>query len=228
MTTLFCAGFGYSARHYAALYGKRFDRVMGTTRSAEYAAMCGSTRSGDSAVEMLIFAGAASPELSSAIADATVLLVSIPPDWACGYDPVLTHLRDAIVASPRLKSIVYLSTIAVYGNHDGRWIDEATPPAPALTRAASRIEAEYAWQALGEAHGVPVAVIRISGIYGPGANALEAVKAGLARRIVKPGQVFNRIHVADLAQIIDKAVDGALARGASGIFNSVDDEPTAT
>src|SRR5258705_2649018 len=106
-------------------------------------------------------------------------------------------------------------------------MDETPPLAPALTRAASRIDAERAWRALGEADGVPVAVIRIAGIYGPGANALEAVKAGRARRIIKPGQVFNRIHVADLAQIIDKAVDRALGRRAGGGFNAADYEPTA-
>ena len=126
-----------------------------------------------------------------------------------------------------MPAIVYLSTIAVYGNHDGRWIDETTPLTPALTRAGDRIEAERAWQALGAARGIPVAIIRIAGIYGPGANALETVKAGRARRIVKPGQVFNRIHVGDLAQIIDKAIDAALTRRAGGIFNAADDEPTA-
>ena len=227
MITLVCLGFGYSAKHYVTLYGKRFDRIVGTTRSATSAATLGSTRFGDNAVDMFVFDGtAASPELAATVADATVLLVSIAPDR--DTDPVLAHLRDAVAAAaPRLKSIVYLSTIAVYGNHDGRWIDEATPLAPALTRAASRIDAECAWQALGEAHGVPVAIIRISGIYGPGANALEAVKAGRARRIIKPGQVFNRIHVADLAQIIDKAVDRALGRRAGGVFNAADDEPTA-
>ena len=226
MITLVCPGFGYSARHYVTLYGKRFDRIVGTTRSATSAAALGSTRFGDKAIDVLVFDGtAASPELAATVADATVLLVSIAPDR--NTDPVLAHLRDAIAAAPRLKSIVYLSTIAVYGNHDGRWIDETTPLAPALTRAASRIEAECAWQALGEAHGVPVALIRISGIYGPGANALETVTAGRARRIIRPGQVFNRIHVADLAQIIDKAVDRALGRSAGGVFNAADDEPTA-
>ena len=226
MITLVCPGFGYSARHYVALYGKRFDRTVGTTRSATSAAALSARRFGDNAVDMLVFDGAAaSPALAAAIADATVLLVSIGPDR--DTDPVLAHLRDAIAAAPLLKSIVYLSTIAVYGNHEGRWIDETTPLAPALTRAASRIDAERAWRALGEAHGVPVAVIRIAGIYGPGANALEAVKAGRARRIIKPGQVFNRIHVADLAQIIDKAVDRALGRRAGGVFNAADDEPTA-
>jgi len=227
--TLVCLGFGYSAQHYVALYGKRFDHIVGTTRSEDNAAKLRSRRFGGNAVEMLVFDGAGtcdSSALAAAIAGATALLVSIAPDR--DTDPVLAHLRDAVAAAaPRLKSIVYLSTIAVYGNHEGRWIDETTPLTPALTRAASRIDAECAWEALGEAHGVPVAVVRSAGIYGPGANALEAVKAGRARRIIKPGQVFNRIHVADLAQIIDKAVDMALTRRAGGVFNAADDEPTA-
>jgi nucleoside-diphosphate-sugar epimerase len=226
VTTLVCLGFGYSAQHYAGLYGKRFDLIIGTTRGAENAAALGTRRFGDSAVDMLVFDGAsASPSLAAAVADATVLLVSISPDQ--GRDPVLACLRDAVAGAPRLASIVYLSTIAVYGNHDGRWIDETTPLTPALTRASDRIEAERAWQGLGEERGVPVAVIRIAGIYGPGSNTLEALKAGRARRIVKPGQVFNRIHVADLAQIIDKAMDTAFTRHAGGVFNAADDEPTA-
>jgi len=226
VTTLVCLGFGYSAQHYMGLYGTRFDRIVGTTRSEDNATKLRSRRFGGNAAEIMVFDGASvASELVAAIADATALLVSIAPDR--DTDPALAHLRDAIAAAPRLKSIVYLSTIAVYGDHEGRWIDETTPLTPALTRAASRIEAECAWQALGEAHDIPVAVIRISGIYGPGANALEAVKAGRARRIIKPGQVFNRIHVADLAQIIDKAVDSALGRRAGGVFNAADDEPTA-
>jgi nucleoside-diphosphate-sugar epimerase len=226
VTTLLCLGLGYSAQHYVALYGKRFERIVGTSRREENAAVLRSRRLGSNVAEILLFDGtASSPELVAAIAEATVLLVSIAPDR--NIDPVLAHLRSAIAAAPRLKSIAYLSTIAVYGNHDGRWIDETTPLTPVLTRAASRVDAEHAWQALGEAYNVPVAVIRISGIYGPGANALETVKAGRARRIIKHGQVFNRIHVADLAQIIDKAVDMALTRHAGGIFNAADDEPTA-
>jgi nucleoside-diphosphate-sugar epimerase len=227
VTTLVCAGFGYSARHYVTLYGRRFDRIAGTTRSAERAVAFGAELFGDHAAEMLVFDGtaASSSALSSAVAEAAVLLVSIAPDRE--GDPVLTHCRDAIAAAPSLKSIVYLSTIGVYGNHDGQWIDETTPPNPAQPRAARRIATEQAWVAAGEACGIPVAVIRAAGIYGPGANALEAVKAGRAQRIIKPGQVFNRIHVADLAQVIDKAVDLALTRGAGGIFNAADDEPAA-
>jgi nucleoside-diphosphate-sugar epimerase len=226
VTTLLCPGFGYSARHYVTLYGDRYDRISGTTRSVKSAPALDAELFGGNEVDLLVFDGtAASPQLGSAIADATVLLVSIPPDR--DGDPVLVHCRDSIAASPRLKSIVYLSTVAVYGDHDGGWIDETTPPNPELPRVAHRVEAEYAWLALGEARNIPVAVIRIGGIYGPGANALESVKAGRAQRIIKPGQVFNRIHVADLAQVIDRSVDLALTRGAGGIFNAADDEPAA-
>ena len=226
MTTLLCLGFGYSAQHYVALQGKRFDRIVGTTRSEDSAKALSARRFGGNTVEALVFDGnAASPMLAGALADATVLLDSVSPDR--GIDPVLACSRDAVAAAPRLASVVYLSTIAVYGDHDGRWIDETTPLTPALRRARDRIEAEHAWQALADARGIPVAIIRIAGIYGPGANPLETVKAGRARRIAKPGQVFNRIHVGDLAQIIDKAIDAALTRRIGGVFNAADDEPTA-
>src|SRR5215468_158489 len=177
VTTLVCLGFGYSARHYVALYGRRFDRIVGTTRGANNASALRLRRFGSRAIEIVVFDGdSAWAALLAAIADASVLLISVAP--AGNTDPVLAHLRDAIAAAPRLKSIVYLSTIAVYGDHEGRWIDETTPLTPALTRATSRIDAERAWQALGESRGVAVAIIRIAGIYGPGVNALESVKAG--------------------------------------------------
>lgn len=225
MTALVCLGFGYVAQHYAGLYGARFDRIVGTTRSAGNAAAIAALRLGGRAVEMVVFdAAPAAPAprtLLSAIADATALLVSIAPHE--GADLSLARMREAIAAAPRLASIVYLSTIAVYGNHDGGWIDETAPLAPTLARAGDRIAAERAWTALGEARGIAVALIRVAGIYGPGASALESVKSGRSRRIVKPGQVFNRIHVADLAQIIDRAI----AHSAAGAFNAADDEPSA-
>ena len=135
VTTLVCLGLGYVAQHYAGLYGARFDRIVGTTRSAESAAAIAALRLGGRAVEMVMFDAAPAapvpPALLSAIADASALLVSIAPH--AGADPVLAHMREAIVAAPRLASIVYLSTIAVYGNHDGGWIDEDTALTPALT-----------------------------------------------------------------------------------------------
>jgi nucleoside-diphosphate-sugar epimerase len=226
VNTLVCLGFGYSAQHYVALHGGHYDRIIGTTRSGENAADLAARRFGGHAVEMIVFDGeAARSDLVEALGQATVLLVSISP--ADGVDPTLALLKAAIAAAPQLASIVYLSTIAVYGNHDGGWIDEDTPLTPALTRAQDRIEAERAWLALGKARDLPVSIIRIAGIYGPGQNALETVKAGRARRIVKPGQVFNRIHVGDLAEIIDRAIALGLSRRAGGIFNAADDEPTA-
>jgi len=119
--------------------------------------------------------------------------------------------------------LVYLSTIGVYGDHDGGWIDESTPAQPAAERSRERLAAERAWQALAAARKSAVAILRLAGIYGPGQNALVNVREGRARRIVKPGQVFNRIHVADIAQ----AIDAALSRRADGIFNLADDEPSA-
>jgi nucleoside-diphosphate-sugar epimerase len=226
VNTLVCLGFGYSAQHYVALHGARFDRIIGTTRTPANAAERAARRFGGCTVEMMVFDGeTAEPALVEAVSQAGVLLVSISP--SDGVDPTLALLKAAIAAAPHLAAVVYLSTIAVYGNHDGGWIDEDTPLTPALTRAQDRIEAERAWLALGAARDLPVAIIRIAGIYGPGQNALETVKAGRARRIVKPGQVFNRIHVGDLAQIIDRAISVALSRHAGGIFNAADDEPTA-
>jgi nucleoside-diphosphate-sugar epimerase len=222
VNTLVCLGFGYSAQHYVAAYGKRFDRIVGTTRTIASAQALSARQYGGGAVEIEVFDGGSTPPaLNDAVAGASALLISIAPQG--GTDPTLAHLRDAVTAAPQLGAIVYLSTIAVYGNHDGGWVDETTPVGPALTRAADRVEAERAWQALGAARGIPVAVIRIAGIYGPGVNALESLRANKSRRIVKPGQVFNRIHVDDLAQIIEMA----LARRADGVFNAADDEPTA-
>ncbi len=223
---LVCLGFGYSAQHYVAAYGKRFDRIVGTTRTVASAQALGARRYGGSSVEVEVFDGeGATSALNDAVAGASALLISIAPQGGTegGTDPTLAHLRGAVTAAPGLGAIVYLSTIAVYGNHDGGWVDEATPVGPALSRAADRVEAERAWQAVGAARGIPVAVIRIAGIYGPGVNAIESLRANKSRRIVKPGQVFNRIHVDDLAQIIEMA----LARRADGVFNAADDEPTA-
>ena len=122
----------------------------------------------------------------------------------------------------RLCSIVYLSTIGVYGDRGGAWVDEATPPQPGAVRSRERLAAEQAWLDFGARQGIAVAVLRLAGIYGPGQNALVQIASGKARRIVKPGQVFNRIHVGDIAQ----AIDAALALRAPGIFNVADDAPT--
>ena len=216
---LICFGLGYSAQHFVDIFGDEFDRIVGTVRSAERAAALNAHPSGR--LKALIFDGSsATPELRSAIAEADAALVSVPPDD--NGDPVLRACGDALAHAQRLRAIVYLSTIGVYGDRGGAWVDEATPPQPGAARSRERLAAEHAWLDFGERHDIAVAILRLAGIYGPGQNALVQIASGKARRIVKPGQVFNRIHVGDIAQ----AIDAAFARRASGIFNVADDEPT--
>ena len=131
------------------------------------------------------------------------------------------HCGD-IERADALSWIGYLSTVGVYGDHAGDWVDEETPATPVSPRSRERFEAEQAWTALGRRAGKAVAILRLSGIYGPGQNALVQVRRGSAKRIDRPGQVFNRIHVSDIAQ----AIDAAFVRHADGIFNVTDDEPT--
>jgi nucleoside-diphosphate-sugar epimerase len=219
MTALICLGLGYSAEHFVKDFDKKFERIVGTVRSAERAAALNAQSFGR--VEALLFDGkTATDELRRAIAAADAALISIPQDAA--GDPVLRAFGDAFAEAPRLRAVVYLSTVGVYGDCGGAWIDEATPARPTSARSRERLAAEAAWQALSARRGIAVAILRLAGIYGPGRSALTQLKRGDARRIVKPGQVFNRIHVGDIAQ----AIDAAIARRASGLFNVADDEPT--
>jgi nucleoside-diphosphate-sugar epimerase len=217
MPTLLCLGLGYTARHYLATFGTRFDRVIATVRSREKAERI----KAEEAIETLVFDGEAQPRIAHAIADCDAILSSAPPTQS--GDPLLSVFSDAVASAPKLSSVVYLSTVGVYGDHGGAWVDESTAPSPTSARTRARIIAEAAWQNLRTRHDIEtsVAVLRLAGIYGPGRNALSQVAQGTARRIVKPGQVFNRIHVADIAQVIERA----FARRANGIFNVSDDEP---
>jgi nucleoside-diphosphate-sugar epimerase len=217
VTTLLCFGFGYCARHFVRTFGARFDHTIGTVRTIENAERINA----DHAVQALVFDGSGNPEVADAIANCDAVLASAPPTDS--GDPVLAVFADALARAPKLKSVVYLSTVGVYGNHNGAWIDETTVPKPTTTRGRARLVAESAWQVLGADTEKSVAVLRLAGIYGPRRNALAQVANGTAKRIVKPGQVFSRIHVADIAAVID----GAFARRANGIFNVSDDEPTA-
>ena len=219
MSTLVCFGLGYSAEHYIGMFGDTFARIVGTVRGAERAAVLNGRLAGR--LKALVFDGkSAAPELLHAIGEADAMLVSIPQDEH--GDPVLRTCGNALAHAPHLKTIVYLSTVGVYGNRAGAWVDETIEPEPDSARGSGRLRAEHGWRDFGKRRGIPVAVLRLAGIYGPGRNALTQVARGDARRIVKPGQVFNRIHVEDIAQ----AIDAALARKASGVFNVADDEPT--
>jgi nucleoside-diphosphate-sugar epimerase len=219
MSMLLCFGLGYSAEHFVGAYGDSFERIIGTVRGAERAAVLNAHLSGR--LRALLFDGStAAPEVANALRDAAFVLVSVPPHEA--GDPVLAVFANALAHARNLRTVVYLSTIGVYGDRGGEWVDEQSPPKPRSERSRARLDAERAWQEFGARRGVAVAILRLAGIYGPGQNALVQIERGNARSIVKPGQVFNRIHVADIAQ----AVDAAFARNASGIFNIADDEPS--
>jgi len=218
MGTLFCFGLGYSASHYIREFGGRFDRIAGTVTTREKAAAIAVATIGRHKVEAFVFDGTDAPtEITAALMDAVAVLVSVPPGEE--GDPVLRHFASTIAGAPQLESMVYLSTIGVYGDHAGAWVDERTPPTPISERSRARLAAEQEWQALGSS----VAILRLSGIYGPGQSALIQVARGTAKRIDKLGQVFNRIHVEDIAQ----AIDAAFTQRAEGIVNVTDDEPTA-
>jgi nucleoside-diphosphate-sugar epimerase len=223
MPTLVCLGLGYCARHYVTEFGQRFDRIVGTTRSADEMAALAARRFGGRAVEMHLFDGkTASPEVRAVVAAAETLLVSAAP--ADGVDPVLAVLEDDILRAGALRTIVFLSTLGVYADSNGAWIDESAEVIPNLARRGSaRRNAETAWQALGARRKLRVAILRLGGIYGPGQNAMIRLLRGAAHRIAKPGHVSNRVHVFDVAQ----AIDAAFERRIDGIVNVVDDEPTS-
>jgi nucleoside-diphosphate-sugar epimerase len=213
---LFVFGLGYSALHFARSYREHFTRIAGTVTSREKA-----KRLAAEGIGARVFSpDDTDPTIVDEIAAADALLVSIAPDE--GGDPVLARFADAVAAAPRLAWIGYLSTIGVYGDHGGGWVDEATPPEPVSARSRERLAAERAWLALGARTGKPVHIFRLAGIYGPGRNALSNLADGTAKRIVKPGQVFNRIHVDDIAAVLI----ASLGRPRAGaIYNLADDEP---
>jgi hypothetical protein len=208
-------GLGYSAGAAVRRMMDRCEWVGATTRSAEKAeAMAGQ------GIRPFLFDGrTAAPGLLDAAARATHVLVSIAPGEGPG-EPVLDAVGPALRQGP-IESLVYLSTIGVYGDAGGAWVDEDTPPEPAARRSESRVRAEERWLALAGESAVAIAVLRLSGIYGPGRNTFVNLSEGTARRLVKPGQVFNRIHVEDIAQAVERCFE----RRASGIFNITDDEP---
>jgi nucleoside-diphosphate-sugar epimerase len=211
---LFVFGFGYSAQAVAARLRPRLDEAWGTTREPlREAEICAA------GVTPIRFDGLSHSEaVSEALAGADHVLVSTPP--AEGGDPVLNcHRSDLAALKPR--ALVYLSTVGVYGDHDGAWVDETSECRPASRRSLQRLEAEAAWRLFGEDTGTPVSIIRLAGIYGPGRGPFEKIRRGTARRILKPGQVFNRIHASDIAAIVEAAFD----RRAKGVFNGADDEP---
>ena len=223
MKHLLCLGFGFSARYLARRLAGGDWRITGTTRDPSDN---GSSESQN--IEFIAFDGTrAQSQLAESIQSATHILSSIPP--GADGDPVLRHHGEDIrraLADGSLTWAGYLSTIGVYGDQDGAWVDETTPAVPTSDRSKRRLEAELAWLALAPddtpASASPVQIFRLAGIYGPGRSAIEQIRSGRARRIIKPGQVFNRIHVEDIALTLEYAMAG---RGSQKIYNLADDEP---
>lgn len=194
MSHLFIFGMGYSASHLAARLRAQGWQVRGTGRGGD-----------------MDFADSAS--VHAALAEATHVLSSVPPDRATGLDPVLTHYGDILRAAPA-QWIGYLSSTGVYGDAGGAWVDETS--VVGTGRRNARTEADLVWQALD----TRVRVLRLPGIYGPGRSALDRVRDGSAKRIAMPGQVFSRVHVEDIA-------GGVIASfgGPAGVYNLGDDLP---
>ncbi|UVC16272.1 SDR family oxidoreductase [Mesorhizobium onobrychidis] len=211
---IFIFGAGYSGKAFARA-NRDAVTILGTTRASEkFEALR------QAGIQPLLFDGALTPEISDALKKTTHLVVSVAPEEA--GDPVLNAARGTIAAEmPALEWIAYLSTVGVYGDHGGGWVDETAACQPVSKRSVMRVAAEQDWLKLGRDIGRPVAILRLSGIYGPGRNALVNLENGTARRLVKPGQVFNRIHCDDIAGALWHLT--RVNRG--GIFNVTDDLP---
>jgi len=206
--TLFSFGHGYSAQALSRTLAPQGWRIFGTTRDIE-----GATAIRTSGAEPLIWPGE-QPYLDGV----THLLISTAPNE--DGDPVLAALGDEIAKrAGQLKWVGYLSTTAVYGDHQGDWVDETTPPTPTAKRGRWRMLAEEQWSGI---PGLPVHIFRLAGIYGPGRGPFSKLKRSGLRRIIKPGQVFSRIHVTDIAQVLAASM---MAPNPGSIYNVCDDEP---
>lgn len=211
---LFCLGFGYTARALASRLSEEGWRIAGTTTSTEKVG----AMSRDGVEAHLWKDNAFDPTW---LDGATAILVSTPPgDQTC---PALQAANTAITErKDTIEWIGYLSTNGVYGDHDGAWVTEDSALRPTSPRARRRIRAEADWAELGVAFGLPLIIFRLPGIYGPGRSALDTVRAGKAKRILKEGQVFSRMHVDDIAATLRASLKNP---GAHDLYNLADDEP---
>jgi nucleoside-diphosphate-sugar epimerase len=211
---VFFFGVGYCARR--VIEREPWIEASGTARTAE-----GVEALRRMGVEAYGFEGGeADPGLEQALENAEAVVVSIPPRDGAGA--TLERFAAAIAAAPALRRILYYSTIGVYGDHAGKWVDEGSATLTRTARGLARLDDEARWREAARSRGAQADILRLAGIYGPGRNALVNLRRAEARRIVKPGQVFNRAHVDDIAQ----ATRLVLTRGLPGqIWNVADDEP---
>lgn len=208
--TLLSFGHGFSAQALGRQLVRGGWRVIGTTRNEDKLGPMMAA-----GVEPRIWPGA---NMEPALAAATHVLISAAP--TSNGDPVLAELRDQIAArAGQFEWVGYLSTTGVYGDNGGDWVDEESPLAPSTARGQARVEAETEWRSI---EGLPLHIFRLAGIYGPGRGPFEKVRQGTARRIIKAGQVFSRIHVDDIAQVLAASI----AQPNPGrVYNLCDDDP---
>ena len=215
--TLFCFGLGYSAMALSRRLDAAGWTIRGTCRKPARKAALGAL-----GISAALFDGETPMDSPDLLQGATHVLLSIPPD--AGGDPAYRHHAQDIAAAGSVEWVGYFSTTGVYGNRDGDWVDESSDLRPGSDRSQRRVDAERDWLAWGERHGIAVQIFRLPGIYGPGRSVVDQVKAGTARRVIKPGHVFSRTHVEDIATV----VAASIARPQpGGIYNVCDDEPAA-
>jgi len=200
-------GHGYSAQALSRVLAAQAWQVFGTSRSKD-----GLSAVAASGAHPVLWPG---EPVEALLDQATHLLISIAPN--ANGDPVLNALSDQIAAKrDQFKWVGYLSTTGVYGDHRGGWVDEATALNPATERGQMRVEAEHAWQKMG----LPLHIFRLAGIYGPGRGPFSKLRKGTARRIIKENQVFSRIHVEDIAQVLAASI---AKPNAGSVYNVCDD-----
>jgi len=213
---LLCFGLGYSAGFLARLLRQDGWRVLGTCRSRE---AC--DRLARAGLEAHLFdRDRPLASIGALLSETTHVLSSVPPDAA--GDPVLDIHGGDLAAARGVRWIGYLSTTGVYGDRAGGWVDESSALRPTRERGGRRVAAETHWLDLHRRHQCPVHVFRLAGIYGPGRNALETVRSGRGQRIDKPGQVFSRIHVADIAETLRASMSKP---NPGAVYNLCDDDP---
>ncbi len=214
---IFVFGHGFSGAALTAFLRMRQQTVniSGSTRTQS-----GADRLTQTGVRGHVFDGAGpGATLGADLRAASHVVFSIPP--GPDGDPALVHHHADLDAAGGLEWLCYYSTVGVYGDFGGDWIDESAPLVPRNERSDRRVAAEQAWRDYAAARDVPLAILRLAGIYGPGRSTFDKLRDGTARRVVKPGQVFNRIHVEDIARITALAAEARL----EGTFNLADDEP---
>jgi dTDP-4-dehydrorhamnose reductase len=215
---VFFFGMGYSSLATAHAMHESIDKdlpIAGTTRTEE-----GVERLAESPYRLHVFDGIKpGTTLGPDLGQATHVVLSIPPNDQ--GDPALALHGDDLGATRNLQWLCYFSTVGVYGDFGGAWIDESAPTRPINQRSAHRVEVEQQWRDYAADRGVPLLILRLAGIYGPGRSAFDKLREGTARRIVKPNQVFNRIHVEDIGRVTALGAQRKL----SGTFNLADDEP---